>query len=116
MAEALHDIPALRRFAGLDAGESRVPDETTILLRDAEQTPHGDRGRVREEDDAGPRWFVPFKRMKGCDTTPEQKRLNRLLAAPRSAVEHPFRVLKRQFGYTKMRYRGLFKNEPHLFS
>ena len=31
MEEALHDIPALRRFAGLDAGESRMPDETTIL-------------------------------------------------------------------------------------
>jgi hypothetical protein len=59
---------------------------------------------------------VPFKRKKGCDTTPEQKRLNRLLAALRSAVEHPFRVLKRQFGYTKVRYRGLFKNEQHVFS
>ena len=33
--------------------------------------------------------------------------LNRLMAALRSAVEHPFRVLKRQFGYTKVRYRGI---------
>jgi IS5 family transposase len=71
---------------------------------------------MREEDEAGLRWFVPFKRTKGCDTTPEQKRLNRLLAALRSAVEHPFRVLKRQFGYTKVRYSGLFRNEQHLFS
>ena len=31
MEDALHDMPALRRFAGLDAGESRMPDETTIL-------------------------------------------------------------------------------------
>ena len=31
MEDALHDIPALRRFAGLDAGESRMPDKTTIL-------------------------------------------------------------------------------------
>ncbi|MDP3295204.1 MAG: IS5 family transposase, partial [Nevskia sp.] len=31
MEEALHDIPVLRRFAGLDAGESRLADETTIL-------------------------------------------------------------------------------------
>src|SRR5215210_6340836 len=31
MEEALHDIPTLRRFAGLDAGVSRMPDETTIL-------------------------------------------------------------------------------------
>jgi len=31
MGEALHDIPVLRRSAGLDAGTSRMPDETTIL-------------------------------------------------------------------------------------
>ena len=31
MEEALHDIPVLRRFARLDAGTSRIPDETTIL-------------------------------------------------------------------------------------
>jgi len=28
----------------------------------------------------------------------------------RAKVEHPFRVIKRQFGYTKMHYRGLMKN------
>jgi transposase, IS5 family len=64
----------------------------------------------------GPRWFVPFEREKGCGTTPEEKRLNRFIAALRSAVEHPFRVLKLRFGYTKVQYRGLFKNEQHLFS
>ena len=53
---------------------------------------------------------------QGCDTTPEQKRINRLLAGVRSAIKHPFRVLKCQFGYRKVRYRGLFKNEQHLFS
>lgn len=47
--------------------------------------------RPRGEDDIGPRWFVPFKRRKGCDTTPEQKRLNRLMAGLRAAVEPPFR-------------------------
>ena len=31
MEEALHDVPMLREFAGLDAGEDAVPDETTIL-------------------------------------------------------------------------------------
>ncbi len=30
MEDALHDIPVLRRFAGLDAGESRMPDETVL--------------------------------------------------------------------------------------
>jgi IS5 family transposase len=201
MEDALHEVPLLRRFAGLDAGESRMPDETTILnfrhllethqlaeslfqevvsllterglilhegtivdatliaappstknrarkrdpemssskkanqwhfgmkahigvdtahglvhtvevttgkvsdysmagtlLHGAEVTAHGDRGyadksrepdRPRGEDDVGPRWFVP---------------------------EHPFRVLKCQFGYRMARYRGLFKNEQDLFT
>jgi transposase, IS5 family len=31
MEDALHDIAVVRRFAGLDAGCSRMPDETTIL-------------------------------------------------------------------------------------
>jgi IS5 family transposase len=31
-------------------------------------------------------------------------------------VEHIFRVLKRQFGFTKVHYRGLGKNANHLFA
>lgn len=31
MEEALHDIPLLRQFAGLDAFEDVMPDESTIL-------------------------------------------------------------------------------------
>ena len=31
MEEALHDVPLLRHFAGLDAGVDTMPDETTIL-------------------------------------------------------------------------------------
>ena len=29
-------------------------------------------------------------------------------------MEHPFRVVKRQFGYVKVRYRGLKKNTAQL--
>ncbi|WP_244145541.1 transposase, partial [Paraburkholderia mimosarum] len=36
--------------------------------------------------------------------------IERLKAGVRAKVEHPFRVLKQQFGYTKTRYRGLMKN------
>ncbi len=32
----------------------------------------------------------------------------------RAKVEHPFRVIKRQFGYTKVRYRGLAKNTAQV--
>lgn len=31
MEEALHGLPLLRHFAGLDAGMDTMPDETTIL-------------------------------------------------------------------------------------
>jgi IS5 family transposase len=29
-------------------------------------------------------------------------------------VEHPFRVIKGQFGLTKVRFKGLAKNTAHL--
>jgi len=38
----------------------------------------------------------------------------KLKAAIRAKVEHPFRVIKRQFGFVKVRYRGLAKNTAHL--
>ncbi|TBR07757.1 MAG: IS5 family transposase [Lysobacter sp.] len=35
-------------------------------------------------------------------------------ASVRAKVEHPFRVVKRQFGYAKVRYRGLLKNAQQM--
>ena len=32
----------------------------------------------------------------------------------RARVEHLFRIVKRQFGYTKVRYRGLAKNTAQV--
>jgi IS5 family transposase len=32
----------------------------------------------------------------------------------RAKVEHPFRILKRVFGFVKVRFRGLKKNHNHL--
>ena len=37
-----------------------------------------------------------------------------LKASVRAKVEHPFRVLKCQFGFTKVRYKGLAKNTAQL--
>ena len=47
---------------------------------------------------------------------PEDAKINRIIAMVRARVEHPFRVLKRQFGYVKTRYRGLAKNRARLFT
>jgi len=37
-------------------------------------------------------------------------------ASIRAKVEHPFRVIKRQFGLVKVRFRGLQKNTGHLLT
>ena len=229
MEEALHDIPLLRQFAGLDAFEDTIPDETTILKfrhlleanalavalfaevnavlsekglslrhgtavdatliaapsstknkdgkRDPEmhQTKKGnqwhfgmkahigvdaDSGLVHtvigtaanvndvtqanallhgeEEEafgDAGyqgaekrpdatgkAHWNVamrPGKRRvldKSLKSTTLIEQLEHLKASIRAKVEHPFRVIKRQFGFTKVRYRGLAKNTAALMT
>lgn len=43
-----------------------------------------------------------------------QRRKNRTKARVRAKVEHPFRILKRVFGFVKVRFRGLKKNHDHL--
>jgi IS5 family transposase len=40
--------------------------------------------------------------------------LEQAKARIRAKVEHPFRVIKRQFGHVKVRYRGLAKNTAQL--
>ena len=37
-------------------------------------------------------------------------------ASVRVKVEHPFRVVKRQFGYTRVRYRGLAKSTAQVLT
>jgi IS5 family transposase len=46
----------------------------------------------------------------------KQRRKNRTKARVRSKVEWPFRILKRVFGFTKARYRGLKKNHEWLLA
>lgn len=41
-------------------------------------------------------------------------KLEKLKASVRAKVEHPFRFIKRVFGYHKVRYRGLYKNTERL--
>ena len=44
------------------------------------------------------------------------RELEHAKASLRAKVEHPFRVIKRQFGYTKVRYRGLVKNTAQVLT
>jgi IS5 family transposase len=43
-----------------------------------------------------------------------EKTKNRVKARVRAKVEHPFRILKRIFGFERVRYRGLKKNHQRL--
>ena len=65
-------------------------------------------------------WHVamrPGKRKVLDKSTPMGAILDQLEQAKvriRAKVEHPFRVIKRQFGRVKVRYRGLAKNTAQL--
>jgi IS5 family transposase len=55
------------------------------------------------------------RRTKYKDRVDElQKRKNTTKSRVRSMVEHPFRILKRVFGFDKVRYRGIAKNHNRL--
>ncbi len=43
-----------------------------------------------------------------------EKKKNRHKSSVRAKVEHPFLILKRVFGFAKVRYRGIAKNEERL--
>ena len=89
---------------------------------------HGDEASVwankayinteRADAFAGPDKFrgVMRKAPKGGALHLDEEHINRLIVRVRAQAEHPFRVLKRQLGNIKTRYRGLAKNRAQLFS
>ena len=98
--------------------DSRVWDE---LLHGEETSVWADRGYVSAEREAaftgrGKVWGVMRKAPRGGRLHPADEDINRIIAMVRAKVEHPFRVVKRQFGHVKTRYRGLAKNRAQLFT
>jgi transposase, IS5 family len=85
------------------------------LLREQDEVIFGDAGYTSEEYKRGSRklgirWCVQDKRKPGQNLSASQKKRNRKHSSIRARVEHVFRVIKRQFGFTMTRYRGLMKN------
>jgi IS5 family transposase len=56
-------------------------------------------------------WTLPRRREAGTGRSAK----NRSNSKVRAKVEHVFGVMKGQFGFTKVRYKGLAKNAHHLF-
>ncbi|QKO22992.1 transposase [Rhodoferax sp. BAB1] len=73
----------------------------------------------KREEVTGATWHVamcPGKR-KQHKQTPWgnlMEQAEKLKASMRAKLEHLFRFIKRQFGYVKVRYRGLNKNTQQL--
>ncbi len=98
--------------------DSQVWDE---LLHGQEMSVWADKGYVsatREAAFSGPGkfWGIMRKAPKGAELHETDKDINRVIAKFRAQVEHPFRVIRLQFGYLKTRYFGLAKNRAQLFT
>jgi IS5 family transposase len=100
--------------------------ETDKLLHGKEKSIHGDAGytgadKRDEVKDSKAQWHIAAKRGK-IKAMPEDalkeatQALETIKAAIRSRVEHPFRVIKCQFGYQKVRFKGLAKNTVQVIT
>ncbi|MDP0589646.1 MAG: IS5 family transposase [Candidatus Endonucleobacter bathymodioli] len=96
--------------------------ELPALLRKEDEVIFDDAGYTSDTYKRGARclglhWKVNDKRKprKGNLSSSQRKR-NRQQSKIRARVEHLFRILKCQFGYRKVRYRGLEKNRVQVMS
>ncbi len=60
--------------------------------------------------------FTNERARRGAPLTEAQKAKNKNKSSVRAAVEHPFLVIKRLWGYAKTRYLGLAKNHNRLLA
>lgn len=98
--------------------DARMTDD---LIRSDDAVIFGDKGYVSDKRKRvaradGVLWAVKDKRKRGRTLSSSQKKRNRKHGTVRAKVEHVFRVIKCQFGYRKVRYRGLAKNAAQMFS
>lgn len=101
----------------LTATSASVNDFTQMpeLLHGEEAEVYGDRSYWSEEHrwlcrQTGIRYRVNRRGKRAHDITAAQRLINRSRSRIRARVEHPFNVVKRLWGFTKVRYRGIAKN------
>jgi transposase, IS5 family len=99
--------------------------QASVLVHGDESDVFADAGyqgaaKREETQDIEANWHVamrPGKRRVLDKNTPMgaiMDKLEKTKASIRAKVEHPFRVIKCQFGHAKVRYRGLAKNTAQL--
>ena len=107
--------------AGVTTGKVHDAKVMHRLIREDDREVYGDKGyasaaKKRAAEEAGVLWGVKEKAKPGRDLTKRQHARNRRFGKVRAKVEHVFRVLKCQFGYRKVRYRGIAKNGAQVFA
>ena len=107
--------------AGVTTGKVHDAKVMANLIREDDAAVYGDKGYASDEkkraaEAAGVLWAVKEKAKSGRDLTQRQRARNRRFGKVRAKVEHVFRVLKCQFGYRKVRYRGIAKNGAQVFA
>lgn len=117
--EALYESNSMREFVGIDLGHERVPDETTVCKFRHLLERH-DLGRQIFEQVGAQHapWAQDFTQHRGRAykyLSAMQREINRRRSKVRARVEHVIGVIKRIFGFAKVRYRGLAKNGNRLF-
>ena len=96
-------------------GHDLLHGEEDVVFADA-----GYQGAMKRPEATGVQWHLAMRpgKRRVLDMKRESHRLideaERLKASVRAKVEHAFRVIKLQFGFTKVRYRGLAKNTAQL--
>lgn len=126
----------MKAHIGVDADSGLVHTVTTTAANEADVEQVADLLHGKEEEvcaDSGYRgaqarvtkadlqWHIAArpsdiaKLPEGRARTKARKQEHRK-ASVRAKVEHPFRVIKRQFGLTKVRFKGLAKNTAHVIT
>ena len=91
------------------------------LIRDDDRAVYGDRGyandrKQRLAEAAGVLWAVKAKAKPGRPLSLSRRWRNRRFGKIRAKVEPVFRMMKCQFGYRKIRYRGIAKIGVQVFA
>jgi len=99
-----------------DAGAADIT-QLPQLLHGQEATLHGDKAYYKADDKrhgelSGGRYLVN----KSGPRTPYWDAINRTRSRTRARVEHVFHVIKRLWGFAKVRYRGLAKNTVRAYT
>jgi transposase, IS5 family len=103
------------------ANESDV-EQVADLLHGNEEHAWGDsgyRGAQSRVDRENLQWHIAARpsdiaKMPAGRAKKRLQKQEHRKASVRAKVEHPFRVIKRQFGLVKVRFRGLVKNTAHV--